>query len=452
VRALSAAVLRTQPDATLAALAAGGSEPAFEAIVQRHRRALLAYCGRLLLSESRSEDVVQQAFVDAWSALRSGTEVRETRAWLYRITHNQAMRALRVTEYDFETLSETLSGAQAPESDLERRMLVREALAAVAALPEQQREAILRTAVDGHSYEEVAVALGISDDAVRGLVYRARASLRAGLAAAAPPPLVVWAAAYTRRGVPLAQWFADVLGGAGSSDSAAIALKSITVLATSVVVVSGTVGGAVEHVDRALVAGPHARVVMRREHARHRGSTGTPTVRLATSRGGGMAQSSLGAVGLGWPAAGPTSSPGRLYADRSAKTTTTAGAAMGTRPRGRVPGGIEHLDQAHAGGAAAGVGGDPRGRHGAIGAASGAGTIQPAADTRPAGNAVPASNLRFASAAASVGPSGSSDAPAQTDRPATGAEGRGPEDRPTGSVAPAAAAGASPAGDPPGGQ
>lgn len=238
-------VLRTQPDARLAALARDGSEPAFEAIVQRYRRLLLAYCRRLLLSDSRSEDVVQQACLSAWAALRAGTEVRELGPWLFRITHNEAMRALRRPGYDFDELTESVRGADAPEADLERRIHIRETLAAVAALPELQREAILRTAVDGSSYEQVAGALGLTGGAVRGLVHRARTSLRSGLAVFAPAPLVLWAAGQDRRGGTLAGWL-EALAGGGSAGGAVVAAKGATLLATTAVVVGGTVGGAID--------------------------------------------------------------------------------------------------------------------------------------------------------------------------------------------------------------
>jgi RNA polymerase sigma factor (sigma-70 family) len=247
---VSAVVLRSQPDGKLVALAADGSEAAFEAIVLRYRRPIDAYCRRLLLSDSRSEDVVQQVFVNAWAALRTGTEVRALKAWLYRIAHHQAIGTFRLPEYDFDGLSEALFGADAPEADLERRLLMRETLAAVAALPELQREAILRTAVDGHSYEQVAAALGLSDHAVRGLVYRARSALRAAVAAAAPPPLIIWAAGQARRPGGLSPRLGELLAGGGSAGGAAVVLKSAAVLATSAAVLGGTVSGT-RHAQRA---------------------------------------------------------------------------------------------------------------------------------------------------------------------------------------------------------
>ena len=62
-------VLSTQSDERLVDLVRAGSEPAFETIVERYRRALMRYVSRLLPPE-RAEDVVQQAFVKAYEAMR----------------------------------------------------------------------------------------------------------------------------------------------------------------------------------------------------------------------------------------------------------------------------------------------------------------------------------------------------------------------------------------------
>jgi hypothetical protein len=53
---------------------------------------------------------------------------------------------------------------------------------------------MLSTALEGRSHDEVADALGLTHGAVRGLIYRARATLRAAAAALTPSPLVHWAA------------------------------------------------------------------------------------------------------------------------------------------------------------------------------------------------------------------------------------------------------------------
>ena len=242
---LSAFLLRTQPDAKLATMAAAGSESAFEAIVHRYRRGLHAYCRRLLLSGNHSEDVVQQTFLSAWASLQDGAEVRELKAWLYRIAHNHTITMLRRSSHDYEELGESLQGSDGPELDLERHTLTIDTLAAVAALPELQREAIVRTAIDGASYEEVAAALGVSDHAVRDLVYRARSSVRAALAGLAPHPLIIWAAASTRRDAALPQWVSGLCTAGGGIGETAIVARGARVVVTTAVVVGGAVGSVI---------------------------------------------------------------------------------------------------------------------------------------------------------------------------------------------------------------
>jgi len=285
---LSSIVLRTQSDETLAQLAARGSEPAFEAIVQRYRRPLLGYCRRLLLSDSHSEDVVQQTFLNAWTALRRQTQVRDVKPWLYRITHNQAMSALRRPGWDFAELNESLLNRDRADGELDGRIVMRETLAAVAALPGMQREVILRTAVEGRSYEQVAAELGVSEQSVRGLVYRARASLRAGFAVLAPDALVLWAAGLTRR-CASSRWLTEALGGSGGAGGAAIVVKSAAVVASSAAVIGGTVGVVFKPRSSAPTATTHAKLAHRAiaEPAPARSRTGAgPGARLPLGRSG----------------------------------------------------------------------------------------------------------------------------------------------------------------------
>ncbi len=231
-------LLQTQSDARLLELARAGHERAFEGLVQRYRKQLLSYCRRLLLPEARAEDALQQALLQAWIALRDGVEVRDAKAWLYRIVHNAAISALRRSGYDYVELDESLHGAWAADSDLDRRIAVREALAGLAALPEAQRDVLLRTAVQGESHEQVAAALGLSDGAVRGLIYRARATLRAAATAFTPPPLVAWAARAAGSGGGHPQ-LAEVVGGAGSAGLLGALLKGGAVVVSAGVLATG---------------------------------------------------------------------------------------------------------------------------------------------------------------------------------------------------------------------
>jgi RNA polymerase sigma factor (sigma-70 family) len=176
-------------DRRLAELAAGGDERAFEVLVRRHRAELERYCRRLGLSEHRTEDVLQQSFTRAWVALRGGSQVGQPRPWLYRIVHNATANAHRSARLRRHEPIESAAPAVAA-GDVETTLLARDTLRQVAELPQMQQRAVVMTAIEGRSHEEAAGLLGVSDGAVRGLVHRARTTLRAAAAALSPQGLL----------------------------------------------------------------------------------------------------------------------------------------------------------------------------------------------------------------------------------------------------------------------
>jgi len=178
-------LLRSQSDERLVDLARAGNDAAFEAIVARYRRPLLRHCSRML-SEERAEDVVQQAFLRALRAMRADERPLDLRPWLYTIAHNAALNALRDRTVPSDTLEEEIDGVERPEQAFERRQGLRDVVAAVGALPERQRDALVLRELEGRSYDEIAVKLGVSDGAVRQLLNRARNTLRAGVTAVTP--------------------------------------------------------------------------------------------------------------------------------------------------------------------------------------------------------------------------------------------------------------------------
>jgi RNA polymerase sigma factor (sigma-70 family) len=227
-------VLSTQSDERLVDLVRAGSDPAFEAIVERYRRALMRYVSRLLPPE-RAEDVVQQSFVKAYEAMHRDAAELNLRPWLYRIAHNGALNALRDRALGHAELDERIDGVERPDQALERSAGLQALVVAVQALPERQRSAILLRELEGRSYEEIATALGVSDGAVRQLLNRARNSLRAAAAAITPMPLVTRLAAGEST-EPVTARIAELVGVGGS----ALAMK---VMATALVT-GAVVGGA----------------------------------------------------------------------------------------------------------------------------------------------------------------------------------------------------------------
>jgi RNA polymerase sigma factor (sigma-70 family) len=251
---VSIRLLAAQSDQRLAALAAAGHERAFETLVHRYRRPLLRYCRRMGLNDAHAEDVLQQAFLRAWLAFARQTDVRDVRPWLYRIVHNAAVNAMRGAGEHHSELTEAIQTAASVthESELQRRIAVRDALADVAALPQMQQQAIFLTAVDGQSHEEVATVLGVSEGAVRGLLYRARATLRSAAAAFMPPQLLEWAARGGGAGGPGAERLTELSAGGGAAGMTGLLAKGAVVAVTAgAIATGGTVIGTVGSHPRA---------------------------------------------------------------------------------------------------------------------------------------------------------------------------------------------------------
>ncbi|MCW2971576.1 MAG: polymerase, sigma-24 subunit, subfamily [Solirubrobacterales bacterium] len=281
-------LLATQSDQRLVELARRGHERAFEAVVHRYRRPLLRYCARMGLSEGAAEDVLQQGLLRAWLALERRVEVRELRPWLYRIVHNTAVNALRSSRDDHHAPAEDFNGlaAEGAESELERRIALRDALSGVAALPHMQREAIVLTAFAGGSHDEVADVLGVTDGAVRGLLYRARTTLRGAAAAITPQPLISWACG-AGAAAPPAERLAELSAPVGAAGMVGVLAKSAAVAVTAAVVVTGTA-----------VVAPH-------RHPAHRSNGGTVSAGIASKTSERLiALSSPPPVALGGPGAG----------------------------------------------------------------------------------------------------------------------------------------------------
>src|SRR4051794_9479680 len=236
---LSGPLLAAQSDARLASLAGRGHERAFEVLVHRYRKPLMAYSRRMGLSEGRGEDVVQQALMSAWMALQDGPEVLHPRAWLYRIVHNAALNARSRSGYDYDELSDDLVGAAPPQEHLERRQTLHAALEGLAGLPLLQREALVRTALAGYSQQEVAEDLGLTDAGVRGLVYRGRAALRVVASAVTPAPLLEWASAKGGSSVPLAERLGEAVAGAGGAGASALIVKAGAIGLSTAAVAAG---------------------------------------------------------------------------------------------------------------------------------------------------------------------------------------------------------------------
>jgi RNA polymerase sigma factor (sigma-70 family) len=185
----STGLVDRKSDEQLLAMARLGDDAAFEAIVGRYQSPLLRHCRRVA-GGSHAQDALQQAFLSAWRALRGDCDVRDLRRWLFTIAHRSALRARREQDTQFGELPATLAGSGSPAEDLEQSVRVKETLAAIAALPPLERDALVSTAVHGRSGRDAAHALGVSENTLRQLVFRARARTRAAVHVLLPVPLL----------------------------------------------------------------------------------------------------------------------------------------------------------------------------------------------------------------------------------------------------------------------
>ncbi len=84
-------------DAELVVAALAGNTPAFDVLVNRYRRAMLAVAQQIVKNATDAEDVVQDAFLRAFEALPQLTDLNRFGAWLHSITRNRALRYYRNT-------------------------------------------------------------------------------------------------------------------------------------------------------------------------------------------------------------------------------------------------------------------------------------------------------------------------------------------------------------------
>jgi RNA polymerase sigma factor RpoE len=174
-------------DQLLVERAQGGEQHAFDQLVGKYQRKLGRLLSRFIRDPSEVEDVTQEAFIKAYRALPQFRGESAFYTWLYRIGVNtaknylvsQGRRAPTSTEYDaeeaesFEDASQ-LRDINTPESLLLSKQIGQTVNAAIDALPEELRSAIVLREIEGFSYEEIASMMNCPIGTVRSRIFRAR--------------------------------------------------------------------------------------------------------------------------------------------------------------------------------------------------------------------------------------------------------------------------------------
>ena len=183
-------------DRELVSRAQQGDGAAFATLVARHQRQLYRLALRMTGSEADAQEVLQEAFLNAYQKLPNFRGEAQFSSWLYRIAANSALMRLRRKRRAPDALQDqplemqgpkfSVEGFLEPQNDWSQRadtqMMDRELGQAidqaVGALPEDYRTVFLLKDVDGLSNEEIASALDLTVPAVKSRLHRARLALR----------------------------------------------------------------------------------------------------------------------------------------------------------------------------------------------------------------------------------------------------------------------------------
>jgi RNA polymerase sigma-70 factor (ECF subfamily) len=167
-----------------------GERGAYDLLVLKYQHKVVKLVMRYLRDPADAEDVAQEAFIKAYRALPQFRGDSAFYTWLYRIAINTAKNALAARErqpvsYEFDTqqgedgpaMISRLKDPETPEG-LALTEEIRETVnAAIVALPEDLRTAIVLRELEGLSYEEIAVSMDCPVGTVRSRIFRAREAI-----------------------------------------------------------------------------------------------------------------------------------------------------------------------------------------------------------------------------------------------------------------------------------
>ena len=172
------------PDEALLARVAEGDPAAVRALVARKLPRLLSLAGRMLGDAAEAEDVAQETFVRAWKQARAWRPgVAKFDTWMHRVALNLCYdRLRRRREAPTDTPPEVGDDGPAPDRGLQAMETGERVAAAMGALPDRQREAIVLCHYQELSNIEAAALMGISVEALESLLSRGRRALRMALA------------------------------------------------------------------------------------------------------------------------------------------------------------------------------------------------------------------------------------------------------------------------------
>ena len=168
-----------------------GDKGAFDALVRKYQHKLVKLVMRYVRNPAEAEDIAQEAFIKAYRALPQFRGDSAFYTWLYRIAINTAKNAVvsrdrSPIEYNIDRNDATeesydmqgrMKDSETPEGLVLTDEIRRTVNAAIEALPEDLKTAIVLRELDGLSYEEIAAAMDCPVGTVRSRIFRAREAI-----------------------------------------------------------------------------------------------------------------------------------------------------------------------------------------------------------------------------------------------------------------------------------
>jgi RNA polymerase sigma-70 factor (ECF subfamily) len=166
-----------------------GDKQAFNALVLKYQQKVANLVGRYIRDPAEVLDVTQEAFIKAYRALPNFRGDSAFFTWLYRVAINTAKnhlaaQARRPPQDDIEAVNaeqmdigSVLKEQDTPENRLIQEDILKAIQAALSALPDELRTAIMLRELDGLSYEEIAQAMDCPVGTVRSRIFRAREAI-----------------------------------------------------------------------------------------------------------------------------------------------------------------------------------------------------------------------------------------------------------------------------------
>jgi RNA polymerase sigma-70 factor, ECF subfamily len=161
-----------------------GETSLFELIMRRYNQRIYRSVRAIVRNDSDTEDVMQQAYINAYTHLAQFEERSSFSTWLTRIAINEALAKIRPAKLQIASdgTEDQMNRIESKEPDPERQALTTELKTIVeseiASLPESFRTVLMLREVEGLSTTETADCLGVSEDLVKTRLYRAREVLR----------------------------------------------------------------------------------------------------------------------------------------------------------------------------------------------------------------------------------------------------------------------------------